>query len=133
MTFTITLPLPPSINHQYATVRGRRVLAKTGRNYKAEISTRLMLQARTNSGIPHIPQSHPMMLTLHFYFRTFLKRDLDGGLKIVQDGLCEALGLNDNRVTEIHLYKHVDREHPRVDCELRIEQECHENTFLTKI
>lgn len=81
-----------------------------------------MLHSRKTPIVPQYPKLHPIVLTLHFYFRTFLKRDLDGGLKIVQDGICEALGINDNRVTEIHLYKHVDRENPRVDCELKVER-----------
>ncbi|GJL61760.1 MAG: hypothetical protein NPIRA04_04140 [Nitrospirales bacterium] len=122
MTLAISLPLPPSINHQYATVRGRRVLSKTGRDYKATISTHIMLHCQKTQIVSRYPKFHPIVVTLHFYFRTLLKRDLDGGLKIIQDGICEALGINDNRVTEIHLYKHVDRENPRVDCELSIEK-----------
>ncbi len=118
MTLVISLPLPPSINHQYATIRGRRVLSKTSRDYKVMISTHIMLHIRNTLPIPDDRQNLTIVLTLHFYFTTLLKRDLDGGLKILQDGMCEALGINDNRVTEIHLYKHVDRHHPRVDCEL---------------
>ena len=30
----LVLPLPPSINHQYATVQGRRVLSRAGREFK---------------------------------------------------------------------------------------------------
>ena len=32
------LPLPPSVNHLYATVNGRRVLSRAGRNYKALVA-----------------------------------------------------------------------------------------------
>lgn len=46
-------------------------------------------------------QNH-LALLLDFYFATPLRRDLDGGLKITQDALCEGLGLNDNRVVDIH-------------------------------
>ena len=122
MTLAISLPLPPSINHQYATVRGRRILSKTSRNYKAMISRLVMLHARKTPRFAQYPKLNPIVLTLHFYFLTLLKRDLDGGLKIVQDGICEALEINDNLVMEIHLYKHVDRQNPRVDCELSIEK-----------
>ena len=31
------LPLPPSINQQYATVKGRRVLSRASRKYKKEV------------------------------------------------------------------------------------------------
>jgi hypothetical protein len=44
-----------------------------------------------------------------------LRRDLDGGLKIAQDALCEALGVNDNLVVEIRLSKRVDRQRPRIE------------------
>jgi crossover junction endodeoxyribonuclease RusA len=43
---------------------------------------------------------------------------VDGGLKIAQDALCEALGLNDNRIVEIHLYKSRDAHHPRIEMTL---------------
>jgi crossover junction endodeoxyribonuclease RusA len=47
-----------------------------------------------------------------------LKRDLDGGLKITQDSILEALGVNDNRVVDIHLVKRIDPLNPRVEVEL---------------
>ncbi len=53
-----------------------------------------------------------------FYFETPLKRDLDGGLKITQDAICEGLGLNDNRVVNIHLVKYIDPLHPHLEVEL---------------
>ena len=40
------------------------------------------------------------------------------GLKIAQDALCEALSINDNRITEIHLYKQRDPNHPRIEVTL---------------
>ena len=59
-----------------------------------------------------------LSLLLEFYFETPLRRDLDGGLKITQDALCEGLGLNDNRVVSIHLLKFIDPLHPHLDVEL---------------
>jgi crossover junction endodeoxyribonuclease RusA len=59
-----------------------------------------------------------LALFLDFYFATPLKRDLDGGLKITQDALCEGLGLNDNRVVDIHLVKHIDPLRPHLYVEL---------------
>ena len=34
----LVLPVPPSINHQYATVQGRRVLSRSGREFKAFVA-----------------------------------------------------------------------------------------------
>lgn len=59
-----------------------------------------------------------LSLFIDFYFATPLKRDLDGGLKIAQDALCEALGINDNRVVDIHLVKRIDPRNPRIVVQL---------------
>jgi crossover junction endodeoxyribonuclease RusA len=120
---TLVLPLPPSINHQYATVQGRRVLSRAGRDYKT-----LVAEAVEDWGArQHLPmsmvtvfQNHYLALTITFYFATALRRDLDGGLKIAQDALCEALGVNDNLVVEIHLSKRVDRQQPRIEVRLTV-------------
>ena len=61
----------------------------------------------------------PLALSIRFHFVSPLRRDVDGGLKIAQDALCEALGLNDNRIVEIHLYKEQDATNPRMEVSLR--------------
>ncbi len=118
----MTLPIPPSINRQYATVNGRRVLSATGRRYKANIGQLLMAVAPSSEwrAFLRAAQEHCLALTIHFHFPTLLRRDLDGGLKIAQDALCEAMSLNDNRIMEIHLYKTLDRDNPRLECTLTL-------------
>jgi crossover junction endodeoxyribonuclease RusA len=117
-SISFTLPIPPSINHQYATVNGRRLLSSTGRTYKAQVGQLVWL---TLTSFPHRTallfhlQSNALALSIRFYFTSALRRDVDGGLKIAQDALCEGLGLNDNRIVETHLYKHVDRANPRIE------------------
>ena len=119
---SMTLPIPPSINRQYATVNGRRVLSATGRRYKGTIGQLLMAAASSAGWHAFLRAAHEhwLALTIHFYFPTLLRRDLDGGLKIAQDALCEAMGLNDNRIKEIHLYKTLDRDDPRLECILSL-------------
>ncbi len=121
----VVLPLPPSINHQYATVNGRRVLSSKGRQYKVGVSKHLSAILK---GSPHRADffehlgTHTLSLTIRFFFRTALRRDLDGGLKIAQDAICQAIGLNDNRVTEIHLQKDLASDRPRMECTLTIQR-----------
>lgn len=119
--FVLVLPLPPSINHQYATVQGRRVLSRAGRDYKQlvaeEVAHWIDTQPSSESVVTCL-RGHFLSLTIVFYFVTALRRDLDGGLKIAQDALCEALGVNDNLVVEIRLSKRVDRHNPRIEVEL---------------
>ena len=117
----LTLPLPPSINEQYATVNGHRVSSMVARRFKRQVQDTLRTLER--QGVLHddlrntLRQSY-LALLLDFYFSTPLKRDLDGGLKITQDALCEGLGINDNRVVDIHLLKHIDPLHPHLYLEL---------------
>ncbi|MDQ6659483.1 MAG: RusA family crossover junction endodeoxyribonuclease, partial [Chloroflexota bacterium] len=117
----LTLPLPPSINEQYATVNGHRVSSIVARRFKKQVRDTLRTLERQGTISAELRTSlrqNYLALFLDFYFATPLKRDLDGGLKITQDSLCEGLGLNDNRVVDIHLIKHIDPLHPHLDVEL---------------
>ena len=119
----LTLPVPPSVNHQYATVNGRRLLSAKGRAYKNLVGQQILV-ALAHS--PHRDTLRAMLrqanlaLSINFFFVSALRRDTDGGLKIAQDALCEGLGLNDNRVVEIHLYRFQDRSNPRIDVRLSV-------------
>jgi crossover junction endodeoxyribonuclease RusA len=117
----LTLPLPPSINEQYATIEGHRVSTSVARRFKKQVQDALRTLERQgmlpNELRNRFRESY-LALFLDFYFSTPLKRDLDGGLKITQDALCEGLGLNDNRVVDIHLIKHIDPLHPHLYVEL---------------
>ncbi len=114
----MTSPVPPSINCQYATVNGRRVLSSAGRIYKAQVGQQIRVAlAQSPAGGVLLDQlnSGPLALCIRFFFSSALRRDVDGGLKIAQDAVCEGLGLNDNRIVETHLYKSVDRACPRIE------------------
>ena len=119
----VVLPLPPSINHQYATVNGRRVLSSIGRHYKIAVGKHLSAILHQS---PHRADffeglgRNAVALSIRFYFKTALRRDLDGGLKIAQDAICQAISLNDNRITEIHLHKDSDAARPRMECTLAL-------------
>jgi crossover junction endodeoxyribonuclease RusA len=119
---TLILPLPPSINHQYATVQGRRVLSSAGRRFKVHVGQELLCllaHGRSPSSTIRVPERIRLALDLRFYFVSALRRDIDGGLKITQDALCEALGINDNRIVEVSLRKDVDAVAPRMELSLR--------------
>ena len=119
----VVLPLPPSINHQYATVNGRRVLSSIGRHYKIAVGKHLsaiLHQSSHRADFFESLGSHAVTLSIRFFFKTALRRDLDGGLKIAQDAICQAISLNDNRITEIHLHKDSDQDRPRMECTLAL-------------
>jgi crossover junction endodeoxyribonuclease RusA len=117
----LTMPLPPGVNNQYATVNGRRVLSAEARAYKQAVKRQvddLVFSGRvTHAMLAKLRESF-LSLFIDFYFASPLKRDLDGGLKVTQDALCEALGVNDNRVVDIHLVKRIDPLNPRIELQL---------------
>jgi crossover junction endodeoxyribonuclease RusA len=118
----LVLPLPPSINHQYATVQGRRVLSSAGRRFKALVGQEVLCALATRKSGPPLRElldGTLLALDLRFYFAWELRRDIDGGLKITQDAVCEALGLNDNRIVEVTLRKQRDAAAPRLELSLR--------------
>lgn len=115
------LPLPPGINQQYATVNGRRVLSKASRKYKKEagkIIRRLRAEGIVSDNLVAALREGYIALFIDFFFETPRRRDLDGGLKIAQDTICDALGVNDNRVVDVHLVKRIDPLKPRIEVEL---------------
>jgi crossover junction endodeoxyribonuclease RusA len=119
--FGATLPLPPGVNNLYVSVNGRRVLSGEGKRFKAQVKAQLD-EMRYSGVLPDslvdALRSGYLSLFIDFYFPTPMKRDLDGGLKITQDALCEALGINDNRVVDIHLVKRVDPLRPRIEVQI---------------
>ena len=117
----LVLPLPPSVNNQYATVNVRRVLSREAARFKRTVRT--LLRRDIASGaiaateLARLEKAY-LGLFIDYYFETPLRRDLDGGLKITQDAICETLGINDNRVVDIHLVKRIDPLRPRIEVEL---------------
>lgn len=116
------LPLPPGINHQYVTLKdGRRALSRESQKWKREARQELdvmRFDGRISEGFLALLAKGYTSLFLDFYFESPLKRDLDGGLKILQDTVCEALSINDNRVVDIHLVKRMDPLRPRVEVQV---------------
>jgi crossover junction endodeoxyribonuclease RusA len=116
-----TLSLPPSVNDQYTQVGKRRVLSKAHVAFKRKVRRklhRLRVDEVITDKFVEMLQQGWIGLFFDFYFETPLRRDLDGGLKITQDAILEGLGINDNRVVDIHLVKRIAPTNPRVEVEL---------------
>ncbi len=115
------LPLPPGINNQYTQVGKRRVLSKEHAAFKRNVARRihrLRVDEVISEAFVDALKRGWIGLFLDFYFETPRRRDLDGGLKITQDAILNALGINDNRVVDIHLVKRIAPTKPRVEVEL---------------
>ncbi|MEJ7613196.1 MAG: RusA family crossover junction endodeoxyribonuclease [Candidatus Fervidibacter sacchari] len=132
MQWRFILPLPPSINHQYTERDGRWVLSREARHYKTHLqkafkrmkaagklqlkpSETPLLSLFDGESAFQTPREVFLQLRLEFFFKTPQRRDLDNGLKIVQDLVCEALGIDDRNVVAVELIKRVDAQNPRLE------------------
>ena len=120
-TLSVTLPLPPGINNQYVSVGRRRVLSKSAKAFHKDAGTvlRELLQRGTitDEWLATL-REQPLACDLVFFFETPFKRDLDGGLKIALDALCEVFDLDDRYVVSLTLEKRIDPLRPRLELEL---------------
>jgi len=120
-TLRLELPLPPSVNNQYATVGNRRVLSREARGFRRSVASIVrdgFSQGRVSQGWIEAAKGRPLACDIIFFFTTPYRRDLDGGLKIALDALLEALDLDDRYVVSITLTKQIDPLKPRSEIEL---------------
>ena len=78
----IKLPYPPTVNNYYTIARGRKILSKKGRVYKAEAA----LKASMQSG----PIKGPYSVFIRARCPDRRRRDLDNIVKIILDSLVES-------------------------------------------
>lgn len=117
----LVLPLPPSVNRQYANAPKGRVLTAEARTFKRDVKKLIdqaLLTNKISTATERTLQKSLIGVYLTFYFKTPKRRDLDGGLKIALDSICAPLGVDDRSVVELHLVKQIDPLRPRLEVEI---------------
>lgn len=116
---TLTLPMPPTTNLLYATVNGRRVLSKAGREYKEQAGWQVLIAAK-QAGLRIRPNDR-MSLTLLAWFGDNRRRDLSNIIKVLEDSVAEALGFDDTRIDILHVERAgIDHSNPCVAVTLEV-------------
>lgn len=87
---TLTLPYPPSVNHLYAVVNGRKVLSAKGRKYHETVSQSVRNQRTESFGADRVTY------TVNVYPPDNRRRDLSNLVKAVEDALTKAGVWNDD-------------------------------------
>ena len=112
---SLTLPWPPSTNHLYATVNGRRVKTKAARDYAVAVGQRVVIALATGGTIP----SPPYAIFVHGYRPDARRRDLSNLIKCFEDALFDAIDQDDCQVTYLlAIGREIDRAHPRLEVTL---------------
>ena len=128
------LPLPVTLNASYGigtsqtTGNARIVSTKEHREFKK--GTALMLKNQLQllskderaalTQVIEMVKKHGLFLYIEVlvFINELLSRDQDGSLKVVQDVVCECLGINDKYVLDAHIGKRKAYGNQR--CEVRV-------------
>jgi crossover junction endodeoxyribonuclease RusA len=97
------------------------VLSKSAREFKREVKKlidRALLGSKISTATERELKKELLGFYFTFYFETPMRRDLDGGLKIALDAICEPLGIDDRAVVDLHLIKQIDPLKPRLEVEV---------------
>lgn len=110
-TQPLTLPYPPSLNRLYRTVRGRPILSREARQYRATVQGIL-------AGMAYRASTSPVALSV-VLFRPRRAGDADNALKALLDALNGLLWVDDSQIEELHLWRRNDKARPRVELVVR--------------
>jgi len=108
---SLILPLPPSANRYWRSYNGRVVVSAAAKAYK----TGVWLQAQQHNVSPALG---PVAVYVHVY-RARQTGDLDNFAKVTLDSLNGVAFQDDSQIAELHMWRHDDKDNPRVEVEIR--------------
>lgn len=108
VVIALTLPEPPATNRYWRNFRGRMVVSKDARDYKAVVGLTCAINGCDQ------PLDGTVEVTVHWY-RKRRAGDLDGRLKVLLDALQGYAYANDSQIVALHAYRHDDKHNPRVE------------------
>lgn len=109
MTKTILLTTPMiSVNKMY---RGRRFLSKEGKATKSAIEWEIASKGKI------CPLETPVAMNIVFYVKNN-RADIDNMLKALLDCMTGIIYNDDSQITELHVFKEIDKENPRTEIQV---------------
>ena len=85
MSYEFELPFPPSVNQWKTPFKGRAILTKRGRDYRAKV-----IEAMQSLGLSDEMLSGRLTVKICLYMPDRRRRDIDNYLKSLLDGLTHA-------------------------------------------
>jgi len=108
----LTLPEPPSANRYWRNVKGRTLLSRAAREYKAACAV-VISAAHVHALVG------PIAVSLDWY-RGRKSGDLDNRIKQALDALQGCLYADDAHIVELHAYRFEDKANPRIVVTARV-------------
>lgn len=101
MDYEFTLPWPPSINGYWRNFKGRQIISKRGRDFRARV-----IEHMQSIGLYDEKLSQQLSVSLNLNPPTLRSYDIDNFTKAVFDGLTHAhFWLDDSQVSELRITK----------------------------
>ncbi len=94
------LPEPPSENHYYAVVRGRKILSSAGRKYKLAVKAICLKEFGAR-----LPFPDGDVMVQYVWTRGRKAGDLTNRSKALLDALSGVIYRDDSQITETHTYR----------------------------
>lgn len=109
----VTLPLPPTTNHSYRSGKSGWYKVREAREWEDEAIGTIRRAWKRKT------LECPVYVSIVQFIK--FRRDIDGGVKIVNDVLQKAGVIeNDTQVVHMNLQKYEDKKNPR--CEVEVEE-----------
>lgn len=106
---------PPSLNKMRTIYRGRPTLTKAAKEYKEMVGIEAFV-AMAEQNVHFESKSH-LVVVMHV-FRPRRVGDIDNCAKLILDGMEGIVYDNDSQVVELHMFRHDDKNNPRVDIDI---------------
>ena len=114
-TLTMSIPIPPSVNHMYIHKKnGSKILTKSAKEYIKELQT-ICKKSKKEQDWKTDKEYVWYVMDLYFYFPDKRKRDSHNCLKLLLDCLEGLLFENDYYILPRIQYVTLDRDNPRVE------------------
>ena len=114
-TLTMSIPIPPSVNHMYIHKKnGSKILTKNAKEHIKELQT-ICKKSKKEQGWNTDKEHVWYVMDLYFYFPDKRKRDSHNCLKLLLDCLEGLLFENDYYILPRIQYVTLDRDNPRVE------------------
>lgn len=106
MTFSTSLPMPPSVNSYYRTFRGRMLISAKGREYRNEVAGNMLQCDRSK-----LPFTGRIRVNIAFYPPDKRRRDLDNLYKGLLDALTHAgVWQDDSQIDDLRIVRMAETE-----------------------
>lgn len=114
MTLTLTLPMPPTVNHLHTVARGRKIKSQRARDYSTDVAWRIAEHYRTHPNAWRPPGGTRLRVKARIYPENRRRADIDNYSKALLDSIFACWeDADDSQVDVLTLVREAPSDDPR--------------------